>query len=227
MLFRSLRPRLCKTQTAVATGPSPRGAFGSGTTAPARRTVAGVPGLVLAAEHGALLRTSAGWESARPEASTGWKQTVRPILEQFVNRTPGSFVEEKEYALVWHYRMAEPEFASWLANELVAMLESRLAQTDLRAVRGQKIVEVKPIWANKGMLLDRLAALCPDPGFHFAMGDDRTDEDLFARLPETAWTVRVGRGETRARCTVADPAAARQALARLAGPEPPHRVRTL
>jgi trehalose 6-phosphate synthase/phosphatase len=32
-----------------------------------------------------------------------------PILEHFVDRTPGSFVEEKKYGLVWHYRMAEPE----------------------------------------------------------------------------------------------------------------------
>ena len=33
-----------------------------------------------------------------------------PILEHFVDRTPGSFIEEKRYALVWHYRVAEPEF---------------------------------------------------------------------------------------------------------------------
>jgi trehalose 6-phosphate synthase/phosphatase len=71
------------------------------------------------------------------------------------------------------------------------------------------------MWANKGCLPERLAPFCPGPDFILAMGDDRTDEDLFERLPESAWTVKVGRGETRARFTLADPAAARQALARL------------
>jgi trehalose 6-phosphate synthase/phosphatase len=31
------------------------------------------------------------------------------------------------------------------------------------------------------------------------MGDDRTDEDLFERLPPDAWTVHVGDGPSRAR----------------------------
>src|SRR5439155_18964638 len=61
-----------------------------------------------------------------------------PILEHFVDRTPGSFVEERKYALLWHNRTAEPEFGAWLANELVSMLEAMLAETELRAFRGEK-----------------------------------------------------------------------------------------
>ena len=77
---------------------------------------------------------------------------MRPILQHFVDRTPGSFIEEKEFALVWHFRTIEAEFGDWLATELVAMLEGMLAETELRAYRGNKIVEVKPMWANKGAL---------------------------------------------------------------------------
>ncbi len=95
------------------------------------------------AEHGAELKPplSSSWEPLRSQVPTNWKSTVIPILEHFVDRTPGSFVEEKQYALVWHYRMAEPEFGAWLANELVSMLEAMLAETELRAFRGEKIVE--------------------------------------------------------------------------------------
>ena len=122
-----------------------------------------IPQLCLVAEHGAELKTQSAstWESLRPHASTVWKPTVMPILEHFVDRTPGSFVEEKKYALVWHYRMAEPEFGEWLANELVSMLEAMLAETELRAFRGEKIVEVKPVWANKGEALERLLERFP------------------------------------------------------------------
>jgi trehalose 6-phosphate synthase/phosphatase len=165
-----------------------------------------VAGLYLVAEHGAEIKppSTSAWEAMRPQTSMEWKSTLIPILEHFVDRTPGSFVEEKKYALVWHYRMSEPEFGEWLANELVSMLEAMLAETELRAFRGEKIVEVKPVWANKAEAFERLMRHFPDPDFTLAAGDDRTDEDLFERLPSSAWTVHVGPGVTRASFVVPD-----------------------
>jgi trehalose 6-phosphate synthase/phosphatase len=146
-----------------------------------------------------------------------------PILEHFVDRTPGSFIEEKTYALVWHYRMAEPEFGAWLANELVSMLEAMLAETELRAFHGDKIVEIKPIWANKGEVLERLLAARPEADFLFAAGDDRTDEDLFERIPnDGAWTVHVGPGATRAAFVVPDVESVRRLLAMFVEAKRPH-----
>jgi trehalose 6-phosphate synthase/phosphatase len=177
-----------------------------------------IPRLCLVAEHGAALKdpSTSTWESLRPQAATDWKPTVMPILEHFVDRTPGSFVEEKQYALVWHYRMAEPEFGEWLANELVAMLEAMLAETELRAFRGEKIVEVKPVWANKGEGLEWLLRAFPNPDFILAAGDDRTDEDLFERAPGNAWTVHIGPGPTRASFVMPDLQALRRVLESLA-----------
>jgi len=177
-----------------------------------------IRGLCLVAEHGAEIKTpaSSSWEPLRPQLSTEWKPTVMPILEHFVDRTPGSFIEEKKYALVWHYRMAEPEFGEWLANELVSMLEAMLAETELRAFRGEKSIEVKPVWANKGEAVGRLLRDFPGPDFIFAAGDDRTDEDVFARLPSNAWTVHVGGGSTRAAYVVDDFQVLRRVLGLLA-----------
>jgi trehalose 6-phosphate synthase/phosphatase len=165
-----------------------------------------IENLWLIAEHGAELKPAhcASWEPLRPQFSTDWKSTVGPILDHFVDRIPGSFLEEKKYALVWHYRMTEPEFGEWLANELVSTLEGMLAETELQALRGNKIVEVKPVWANKGEAFERLRAAQPNPDFLFAAGDDRTDEDLFERIPDGNWTVHVGPGPTRAAFVVPD-----------------------
>ncbi len=113
--------------------------------------------------------------------------------------------------------MAEPEFGEWLANELVSMLEAMLAETELRAFRGEKIVEIKPVWANKGEVLDRLLAVYLDPDFIFAAGDDRTDEDLFERLQTDAWTVHIGPGPTRASYVVPDFESLRAVLGSFAG----------
>jgi trehalose 6-phosphate synthase/phosphatase len=175
-----------------------------------------VPRLGMAAEHGARWRLPDDPEWQGRAAAADWKDTVRPILEHFVDRTPGSLIEEKQFALVWHYRMVEPEFGEWLATELVAMLEGMLAETELRAYRGNKIVEVKPIWVNKGALADRLLPEYLDGGFIMGVGDDRTDEDLFARLPATAWSVHVGNGPTRASYRIPHVAAVRELLIQLA-----------
>ncbi len=165
-----------------------------------------VPDLVLVAENGAIMRPpgSADWRPMRTISSRDWMDRVRPVLEHFVLRTPGSFIEEKEYSLVWHYRQSPPEFGEWLAHELVALLEGMLAETELRAIRGRKIVEVKPLWIHRGTAAERFASPEGPGAFLFAVGDDRTDEDTFEALPETAWTVRVGSERSRARFFVPD-----------------------
>ena len=176
----------------------------------------------LVAEHGAELRPphSDSWEPLRAQASTDWKSTVMPILEHYVDRTPGSFVEEKKYSLVLHYRMAEPEFSEWLANEIVSMLEAMLAETELRAFRGAKTIEVRPVWVNKGEALERLLAAQPDPDFLFAAGDDRTDEDMFERIRGESWTVHVGTGPTYAAFAMPNSESIRRLLEMFAGAIP-------
>jgi trehalose 6-phosphate synthase/phosphatase len=176
-----------------------------------------IEGLWLFAEHGAeFKRPGSSWEALRSPIPADWKSSVMPILEHFVDRTPGSFVEEKNYSLVWHHRLSEPEFGAWLANELVSMLEAMLAETDFRAVRGANIVEVKPVWANKGEAFELVQAAQPQADFLFAAGDDRTDEDLFERMPDGAWTVHVGPGSTRAAFVAPNVESVRRLLAMFA-----------
>jgi trehalose 6-phosphate synthase/phosphatase len=186
------------------------------------RWLGAIEGMWLVAEHGAEMKPPRSdlWEPLRPQASTDWKSTVMPILEHYVDRIPGSFVEEKKYSLVFHYRMAEPEFSEWLANELVSMLEAMLAETELRAFRGAKTIEVRPVWVNKGEALERLLAVQPDPDFLFAAGDDRTDEDLFERIRGEAWTVHVGTGPTHAAFAVLNFESIRRLLEIFAGTIP-------
>jgi len=168
---------------------------------------AGLEQVWLAAEHGAIWRSpiSLNWESSPHTTPGEWKSRVYPILDHFVDRTPGSFIEEKEFSLVWHYRVAEAEFGDWLANELVANLNHMLADSPVRAVKGEKTVEVKLLWADKGQVFSRLLSQLPEPEFVLAAGDDVTDEDLFAKLPPEAWTIHVGRKPSRAKYYVSGP----------------------
>jgi trehalose 6-phosphate synthase/phosphatase len=173
--------------------------------------------LWLAVEHGALMREpgAGAWSPLHGGADLEWKERVRSVLEQFARSAPGSFVEEKELAIGWHYRLADAEFGSWLANELVTTLDQLLAGTELAVLHGNRVVEVRYAWANKGEVASHLRSRVRRGAFILAMGDDRTDEDMFARLPRSAWTIRVGSGSTRARFRLPNPPAANGLLALL------------
>ncbi len=161
----------------------------------------GIEGLGLAVEHGALLRApgTREWQMLRGGMDLSWKDRVRPLLEQFAASAPGSLVENKDYALAWHYRLVDAEFGAWLANEVVTTLENLLSGTELAVIHGNKVVEVRYAWANKGEVAARLVTGFRRKSLVLALGDDRTDEDMFARLPRSAWTIRVGSGSTSAR----------------------------
>jgi trehalose 6-phosphate synthase/phosphatase len=94
-----------------------------------------------------------------------------------------------------------------------------LAGTELTVLHGNRWSSPFA-WANKGEIAAKLAARLRRGTFVLAMGDDRTDEDMFARLPRGARTIRVGSGSTMARFRVASPAVARGLLAMLAAAEP-------
>ncbi len=171
-----------------------------------------VEGLHLIAEHGAARRLPGqAWQPLRAGADAEWKPRVRPLLDAFTLRAPGSFVEEKPHALAWHYRLTEPQFGEWLARELLATLEGLLAATEVRAVPGNKVVEVRFAWAHKG---EAARTLLAETGADLALaiGDDQTDEDLFAALRPEDWSVVVGRQASRARFHLPVPDAVRAVL---------------
>ena len=45
------------------------------------------------------------------------------LCRQYIEYTAGSYIEDKETALVWHYEHADPEFGQMQARELVKFLE--------------------------------------------------------------------------------------------------------
>lgn len=157
----------------------------------------------LVAEHGVWFfdRARGDWMLEEP-LDASWKDALRPVLADFVDRTPGSLLEEKDYSLVWHYRMCSQELAERRVIEVKNALGG-LADRGLSLLDGNKVIEIKPRGVDKGHAAHRWFR---DPGYGFllAAGDDRTDEDVFEAAPEEAWTVKVGGGPTRARFALRD-----------------------
>ena len=72
------------------------------------------------------------------------------------------------------------------------------ANLDLQVLEGNKVVEIKNAGVNKGKA--SLNWLNEGPyDFILAIGDDHTDEDIFAVLPIDAFSIKVGLEQTKAR----------------------------
>ena len=158
----------------------------------------------LIAEHGAWIREEGkDWETIEP-LQNNWKEKILPILEYYVDRTPGTFIEEKEFSLVWHYRRVDNKLASVRSIELKNDLLHFTANLNLDVLEGNKVIEIKKADINKGRAVLKWISgqnTLRKKGWDFilSIGDDLTDEDVFAVLPESAYSIKVRLGPSRAR----------------------------
>jgi len=155
----------------------------------------------LIAEHGVWIKERDGeWELSEHQGNY-WKEDIRPILERYRERTPGSLIEEKDYSLAWHYRKSETGLGKLRAMELKEEILHFTANLGLEVLEGSKVVEIKNAGVNKGnAALKWISHEIYD--FILAAGDDHTDEDLFQVLPDEAYSIKVGLPPTNAQYTV-------------------------
>ena len=167
--------------------------------------------VTLWAEHGAWRRGVEGWQAVAVEAN-GWREGIRALLDEFVACTPGALVEEKSVSIAWHYRAADPLFGERQARQLRLLLMDALQNQPATVLQGSKVVEVRPRGVHKGRVVDQILRRVSDPARIVAIGDDRTDEDMFAAVPPEGITIHVGAGPTRAAYLLADTNAVRDLL---------------
>ncbi|WP_417360934.1 bifunctional alpha,alpha-trehalose-phosphate synthase (UDP-forming)/trehalose-phosphatase [Galbibacter sp.] len=146
---------------------------------------------------------------------TDWMENIRPVLETFVDRTPGTFIEEKKYSLAWHYRKADPELAQIRTNELNTVVTSLISNNELTVLNGNKVIEIKSSRVNKGRAATYLLSR-KDYDFVLAIGDDWTDEYMFEEVPEDSYSIKVGFKKSKARYYIKNTQEVRELLQAIA-----------
>lgn len=164
-------------------------------------------------EHGVWISRGGEEFKLLEKVKGDWMEKIKPVLESFVDRTPGSFIEEKNYSMAWHYRNTDPDFGTKRATELNTVLTSLIGNDDISVLNGNKVMEVKSSNVNKGRASVRILGE-DDYDFVFAIGDDWTDEFMFQELPDTAITVKVGLKKTQAKYHVENTKRVRELLKR-------------
>ena len=154
--------------------------------------------LAFIAEHGVWTKNPDSEWKMTDQIEKEWMAIIEPLLQNFVDRTPRSFIEYKNYSLVWHYRDADPDMGQQRAWELKDDIKNYIANLNLEIMDGDKVIEIKNAGINKGKAaLNKIG----DKQFDFilALGDDWTDEYTFNSLPDSAHTIKVGSKSTAAK----------------------------
>ena len=169
--------------------------------------------VTLWAEHGLWRRdpTQTEWRAAFTR-DRAWKDTVRELMKRASERTPGSRVEDKGDSLAWHYRLSDPLYAEEEASRLKAAIAGAFRHGEVEAMGGRKVVEARPHGAQKGLAVAAVRTETPSARI-LAIGDDRTDEDMFATaLAAGGLAISVGDHDSRARLHVTSTADVRRLL---------------
>ena len=155
----------------------------------------------LVAEHGASFRMKGEYWRQAVSIPDQWKNEIRPIMQMFVTRCVGSFIEEKTNTIAWHYRNTHLDLGFTRSRELINNLSQLLQNTMLQVIDGNRVVEVRMAGFDKGvMALKIVNELSPD--FVLCIGDDTTDEDMFKALKDRAYNIKVSNSSTAAQYTV-------------------------
>jgi len=147
-------------------------------------------------------------------------RSLAVAAERLALLSPGARVEVKPTGIALHDRRVQNiHLGPWRSS--VRNLLAYFDLTGLEVLRGRRVIEVRPRGVHKGIVADRLigegGAGWPDASV-VAIGDDRTDEDLFRAVSGRGLGVRVGRPSrtTAAERRLTSPAAVRRFLESLA-----------
>lgn len=159
--------------------------------------------LEIAAEHGAKFfdKNRKEWKNLVVTHNETWFPFAEKIMKDYSKRVPESFVEAKEFSVVWHYRLSPEEFSEYQAKKLKEELETGLVNLPLTIVLGTKVVEARAIQANKGYFVNWYLNKhdIQDNVLILAIGDDTTDEDMFFYIQNKGISVKVGLGNSIAK----------------------------
>jgi len=176
-----------------------------------------VPGLVVAACHGAALVTD-GRTRWLVDVPVPGLSAFAALARRLTEGRPGFLVEEKGAAVALHYRLADPREAEYVRRELALMCETLVSDAGLQWLPGHAVLEVRHPGASKGRAVSMLVARYG--GFPVYLGDDRTDEEAFQALAGSGLSVLVAAADrpTAADRRLSSPADVRRFL-RLLDPE--------
>jgi trehalose 6-phosphate synthase complex regulatory subunit len=183
-----------------------------------------VPNVGLIAENGCFIKDvdSNDWtELADRESTKSWKESVKNILQYYLERTPGAEIEERQFSLIFHYKHAE-DFANAerQASDWVSHVNESCEGQRVHAIQLENSVVVESIDYTKETAAEKVYKRLITSGpyadkagpidFLMVVGDGREDEKVFKwansvgaeKAVKQVVTVSLGQRSTEATATL-------------------------
>lgn len=137
-------------------------------------TLAGTYGIELLEEAGELIHR-VEYNDIRPAL-----ETIKPQWEQWIVGRKGFFLEDKDWALALHARLANESEAEQVLAQALDTARSQIDPDHFRILGGHKFLEVAPWLASKRETVVYLLNRHPLPDARLLfIGDDDKDEEAF------------------------------------------------
>ena len=140
------------------------------------------------------------WSMVMENLNMSWVESVLPVFDYFCERTPRSFVETREFSMMWNFRLADVEFGRLQARDLLQhLLTGPISSTAVEIFQGTRSVEVRPVGVTKGSTIQHIltaivnheiwTASTEDVEFIMCIGHFMgKDEDIFSSIEEMCET---------------------------------------
>jgi trehalose 6-phosphate synthase/phosphatase len=146
----------------------------------------------LHSDHGLFSRDSNGEWITNYGLDLSWKEELKELLIGFSDLTPGSFVEDKQASLVWHYRNSEIEISSQQLREIKIHFLQMFSNRPVSMIQGNKAIEFRMQGISKANIVGKLLNHKTAEETILSMGDDHSDGEIFSNYESKITFVAVG-----------------------------------
>lgn len=137
----------------------------------------------LAGEYG--LDSNFSTIQSRQDTSNSYlEQKSLDYFKELVLKHKGSYIEQKKFSYVWHYRPVKETLSKALILRYLQELNNILETSSLEAQQYNNVLEVKLKKASKKAFLEHFLKEKQEEYFIIAAGDDISDEELFTVIPK-------------------------------------------
>ncbi|MDG2307627.1 MAG: trehalose-phosphatase [Candidatus Binatia bacterium] len=153
----------------------------------------GIDGLGYVGSHGFDILGPSGSSVAREIAANALPllDTAEVELRQALEGIPGALVERKRFGIAVHFRLVADAAFGQIEQAVQNVLSTR---DGLRRAEGKKVIELRPDvdWDKGCAVLWLLEELGLDDAHAIHIGDDLTDETVFAAVADRGTGIFVG-----------------------------------
>lgn len=147
--------------------------------------------VTLVAEHGGFCKEQFDDWYDFFQLPTHWIPHLFSCLRALTFDFSGSFIEQKSYSLVWHYRSIAHTLTEDVVGQVREAILSVRENHEFELYQEDCALEIRTAGIDKGRFAKKYMQH-KEYDFILAIGDGKTDEDLFKAVEKIAYTIKVG-----------------------------------